>query len=312
MLFVPKSILVTGGAGFIGSWLVRELLDRFHDAKIVVIDNLYTGRVAFLPDSTRVYFEQVDLRDQKKVLDVVRENKPELVFHLAAIHFIPHCNAYPIETLQVNVVGTQILLEALRQQTPQRVVIASSAAIYPIMEGPNHEDDSAGPVDIYGLTKLMNEAQLEVFSRVTETLCAAARLFNVFGSNETNPHVIPEIFNQIGKNVDTISLGNIEPKRDYIYVSDVAQALIAIAEKNTHFYRVYNVGSGKEYSVREILDCINEISGRHFRVSISVDRQRKADRMHLLSHLGRISEEIGWKPRVDLQGGLSKLWEAVG
>src|SRR5262249_50082592 len=140
---------------------------------------------------------ETDLRDGRMVEKVVQDTHPDFVIHLAALHFIPYCNAHPLETLQVNVVGTQNLLEALRPCPPASLVIASSAAVYPIRDHANTEESQIGPTDIYGLTKWTNEQQLQLFARQVTTRCAAARLFNVFGPHETNPHVIPEIVDQM-------------------------------------------------------------------------------------------------------------------
>jgi UDP-glucose 4-epimerase len=174
------------------------LLERTSAARIVVLDNLFNGRRSHVPDSPRVALREIDLRDGQAVLDLLKDERPGIVFHLAALHFIPYCNAHPAETLQVNVEGTQNLLEACRQFPTERLVIASTAAVYPIRDSANVEDDSTGPTDIYGLSKWINEKQLELYSQQQATTrCAAARLFNVFGPGETNPHVIPEIVDQM-------------------------------------------------------------------------------------------------------------------
>src|SRR5262249_34944828 len=149
--------------------------------KIVVLDNLRNGRRDFLPKSEQLILQDVDLRDKTAVEEVFAETRAEVVFHLAALHFIPYCNSHPAETLEVNVVGTQHLLEACLQNEPQRLVIVSSAAVYPIRDGANAEDDLAAPTDIYGLSKWVNEKQLEQFAGRARTRCAAVRLFNVIG-----------------------------------------------------------------------------------------------------------------------------------
>lgn len=307
MVCHAESFLVTGGAGFAGSWLVAELLDRT-DGPIVVLDNLSNGRREFLPVSNRVVLREESLTDAAVVQAIVNETRPSVVFHLAALHFIPYCNAHPAETLQVNVVGTQNLLEACRQYEPAKLVLASSAAIYPIRDRANTEDDPAGPTDVYGLSKWVNEQQLQFYARQTRTRCAAARFFNIYGPHETNPHVIPEILMQIGKGLDEIALGNVKPKRDYVYVTDVAEAVIALAARNTHSYGVYNVGTGQEFSVEEIVERLASISGRPLKIAVASQRVRPADRMHLLCDRSRIQQEIGWQPRFDLETGLAALW----
>ena len=305
-----NTILVTGGAGFVGSALVRELLEQT-DSAIVVWDNFANGRRAFLPDSPRVYVREVDLTKRAAVLEAFDEVRPEIAIHLAAIHFIPYCNAHPDEALQVNVTGAQNFLDACRRRPPARVVIASTAAVYPIHDGANAEDDAVGPTDVYGLSKWVNERQLDLYARETPSRCAAARLFNVIGPRETNPHVLPEIVDQIRGGRDELSLGNVRPKRDYIHVADVARALLAIARKNEQSFRAYNVGTGSEYSVEEIVALLAQITGRPLTITVSSDRVRKAERMHLLCDTRRTREEIGWSARYDLESGLRDLWQSV-
>jgi len=203
------------------------------------------------------------------------------------------------------------LLEALCQYPPSSLVIASSVAVYPVNDRVNSEDDPYEPTDIYGLSKIVNEMQLKMFSSKVTTQCAAVRLSNIYGPNETNPHVIPEILSQIKQGSDIIALGNIKPKRDYIYVQDVAEALIALAQRNRHSYRVYNVGYGQEYSVSKVLAYLSDITGRQLTASVAAERVRKIDRMHLLADVQRIRTEIGWSPRVSLRQGLQELWESM-
>lgn len=135
-----NTILVTGGAGFVGSWLVQLLLER-SAARVVVLDNLANGRREFLPNSPRLELQTTNLTHRAAIRQLIEVTKPHWVFHLAALHFIPYCNAHPSETLDVNVVGTQNLLDACLAQPPASLVIASTAAVYPVQERPCVEED---------------------------------------------------------------------------------------------------------------------------------------------------------------------------
>lgn len=306
MLRSASCILVTGGCGFVGSALVAELLQQ-SSARIVVLDNLFNGRRAFLPESPRVEFHHADLTDAQAMTQIVQDARPDMVFHLAALHYIPYCNAHPGETMHVNVVGTQHVLEACRVTAPAVVVLISSAAVYPIADDPLTEEGPVGPTDIYGLSKWVNEQQLALYAQQTSSRCAAARLFNVFGPNETNPHVIPEILTQIMAERGPLALGNIKPKRDFIYVTDVARALLAIAEHLDTSFRVYNVGTGAEHSVEEIVGHLGVLTGQTLEIAVAADRVRPSDRLHLVSDTRRLREETGWQPHYTLQTGLKEL-----
>jgi UDP-glucose 4-epimerase len=288
--------------------LVRELLERT-GAPVVVLDNLFNGRKEFLPDAERLRFRAVDLTDAAAVRDVVDEVRPGRVFHLAALHFIPYCNAHPDQALQVNVVGTQNLLEACRRHPPTTLVATSTVAVYPIRDGANAETDPAGPIDVYGMSKWFNEQQVELFASQVPTRCAMVRLSNVYGPHETNPHVLPDILEQVARGQTDIQLGNLKPRRDYVYVTDVARAFVDIADKLRHPFRVYNVGTGCEHSVDEMLEQLARISGLPLKPRVAAERLRAVDRMHLVCDLTRITDEIGWRPRHDLQSGLAALWE---
>jgi len=300
--------MVTGGAGYVGSWLVPELL-RQSSCRIVVFDNVRNGRVEHIPDDPRIEFVRADLLDRAALRETVTVHQPSWVFHLAALHYIPYCNANPTETIQVNIVGTQNLLEALQSHPPTRLVIASTAAVYPPNDLPNREDDRLEPIDIYGFSKLANEHQVRLFAGQQKSCkCIAARLFNVFGPRETNPHVVPEIVRQVFEGQDELDLGNVKPKRDYVYTADVARALVALARTDHASFRAFNVGTGVEHSVEEIVDELARITGRDLRIRTDPSRVRASERMHLVCDRKRISEETGWQPQYDLVSGLEELW----
>jgi UDP-glucose 4-epimerase len=302
--------LVTGGAGFVGSAAVRDILRRFPAATVAVVDSLFNGRQENLPDSDRVTLIDADLRDADELSRIIEQVSAEYVVHLAAIHFIPYCNAHPGETLDINVTGTQNLLDALRRRPPRSLVIASTAAVYPIHDGPNSETfPLPAPTDIYGLSKWMNEKQLELFAQTVDTRCAAARLFNVYGPRETNPHVLPEIVNQLLAGQLTISLGNVSPKRDYVFTSDVASALSLLVHSNRQSFEVCNVGTGSEYSVSDLVDRLSSLAQRPLEIVSDPARVRKSDRPHLLCDHSRLTQLTGWQPEYNIDQGLSALWD---
>jgi len=298
----------------VGHHLARLLVDR--GCSVLVVDDLSVGkRENLAPLMDRPGFELVvaDITDEKAAAAAVAKFQPEVIFHLAAIHFIPYCSAHPTETMKINVVGTQHLLEAARNAASvRRFIFASTADIYKPQDGPNLEDETpTGSFNIYGISKLFGEELLRYYRGICPDVSfIGARFFNVYGPGETNPHVLPDILEHLAES-DTLPLGNIEPKRDFIYVTDVAEALWALAAHSTPATEV-NVATGTEYSVKELVDCIAELTGRELITVQDPAKFRATERMHLLGDNGKIRRLTGWRPKYTLKDGLAELLKQEG
>lgn len=301
--------LVTGGAGFIGSELVIQLIKE--GAKVIVYDNLSFGRRTNLPESNDIVFIEGDLRNSEKICKTIKTYKPSIVFHLAALHFIPYCIANPQETVQVNVEGTLNVLEGCKHDAVENVVYTSTAAVYPVKEEPHMETDSPGPIEIYGATKLFGEELVRLFHEETHKKCGVARLFNGYGRRETNAHVIPDILEQVPTG-DEINLGNVDPQRDFIHTSDISRALRYIANNDRFVFDVFNVGTGVQRSVVDVVDTIAKLLGRPLKIKTEKARVRKVERMNLVPDISKIKRTLGWEPKMDLQGGFRDMLESEG
>ncbi|TKX85347.1 NAD-dependent epimerase/dehydratase family protein [Halorubrum sp. SS5] len=298
-----STILVTGGAGFIGSCVTERLLSK--GAEVHVADNLFTGKEKLVPDGAT--FHEIDIRDPELNSRVQKIN-PNIIIHLVAIHYIPYCNENPKEAFEVNVMGTRNLLEAARELNQiEKVVFASSAAVYPPREESNAEDSTLGPMGIYGETKLIGEDLMKMYSQETGVSTVSARLFNVYGPNETNSHLIPAVVEPVQEGVRTIELGNLTPKRDFVHVTDVARALLTLVEGYEGEYRAYNVGTGEEHSVKEVVEKTSKAIDEDIEIEQDPERVRESDRSHLRADISRIQTELGWSPTVSFVDGLRKL-----
>lgn len=299
-----QRILVTGGAGFIGSAVIKAL--QQYPVELLVIDDLSFGNRAFvdLPDS---HFKVLDILDQGGVEAAFEEFKPDWVLHLAAVHFIPWCNAHPYEAADINIRGTMHVLDAARKVGVQGLLFASTAAVYPIADHAVAETHATGPLDIYGLTKLTGERLCHEFHLASGIATVVCRFFNAFGPNETNPHLIPEIAAQINAGARTLQLGNQAPKRDFIHTSDMARAVIALLETFTAGHDTFNLGRGIEYSVLEIADAFAKALDEPVQVEIDPAKVRKTDRLHLLADITKLKAFTGWAPLVGIDAGIATL-----
>jgi|Deesub1362B_J571_1020462.scaffolds.fasta_scaffold02227_4 UDP-glucose 4-epimerase len=306
---VQEKIFITGGLGFLGSNLTLALLEKGN--RVAVYDNLFTGKREFLGDlADEIELFENDIRDGDAVVRAMQAFRPTVVFHLAALHYIPYCNANPLETIEVNVKGTEAVLQAIKKtDSVRKLVYASTAAVYSISDRPHRESSETNPVDIYGNTKYFGEHLVRTFCEETGVQCYVARLFNIYGPHETNPHVIPAILEQLRDSTE-IFLGNLHPKRDYIYVQDVVEALLCMNGLDNGSFYTFNVGTGQEFSVQELVEAVERIIQKKITIRQDEKRTRKVDRLHLVADITRLQEATGWQPRYDLQSGLRSLIQA--
>jgi UDP-glucose 4-epimerase len=300
-----SKILVTGGAGFIGSAVIRHMQQRGHE--IFVIDNLSFGNREFI-NIDDAHFVNGDILHKKLVEATMARIKPEIVIHLAAIHFIPYCNEHPYTSSDINIRGSIHVLDAAAANGVSKVFFASTAAVYPIYDEAVSETHATGPLDIYGLSKLTGEHLCSEFHLKTGIQTIVCRFFNAFGPNETNPHLIPEIQKQILGGNRKIKLGNLTPKRDFIHTYDMASAVETLLEKTGPGIHTYNLGRGIEYSVTEIVDAFAKAIGEPIEIEVDPARVRKVERMHLLADVSKL-KSLGWEPKIGIEEGIKTLVE---
>jgi UDP-glucose 4-epimerase len=296
-------ILVTGGAGFIGSHLVERLTAA--GANVVVLDALSRGRREWLPEGTELH--ELDLRAGDALQRTLPAIAPETVVHLAALHYIPEVEDAPKVASEVNVAGTRLLLDALAAKPPSTFLFASSAAVYPNVRGAIAESCPPAPIDLYGRTKLEGERLVEQFAERTGTRAIVARIFNVIGARETNPHVVPDVIAQLRRGSLPLRLGNLEARRDYTDVRDTAAALEGLLACANGDRRVFNVGSGSSRSVSEVVQACEEIVGRRLEVRVEQRRLRAQDRAELVADSRLLRQTTGWQPIYALRETLAEL-----
>ena len=300
-----KRVLITGAAGFIGSALVPELAKKGY--VVSVLDNLSFGKRELL-DIPNDRFFLGNITDRTLVQTTIARVNPQWIIHLAAIHFIPYCNQNPYESANINIQGTINILDAAKSlDCLEKVLFASTAAVYPIVDAPIAETFMTNPLDIYGLSKLAGERLVNEFYLETNIPSIVCRFFNAFGPRETNAHLIPEIHRQIVDGKRKIQLGNLDPQRDFIHTSDMSLALRLLLEKFDTGIDTFNIGSGVEYSVREVVQAFERAIGESIEIQVDPARVRKVERQHLCADIQKLTEFLDWAPEISLDQGIQKL-----
>lgn len=307
---------VTGAAGYLGSYVVEQLLAR--GTPVLAVDDVSTGREAHLAPhlaNSNFTWAKQDIRAADSLAALFRDRKPSVVVHLAALHFIPACNANPPLTVSVNVHGTQSVLSAAKAGGAERFYLASTGDVYKPDDAPHHETESVvGAFGIYGLSKLICEQLVSLESKSRpDARFVVGRLFNLVGPRETNPHFLPEVLEQLRANPNAVlRLGSLWPKRDLVPISDAAKAIIALLDAAEPGLTTVNVASGNAVSMQEVLDHLGAIRGAPLSIETDPAKVRPVERGHLQANVEKLKSLIGFAPHTDVKKMLSELWAAEG
>lgn len=294
-------VLVTGGAGFVGSHVVDTLIENKHE--VVVCDSLVSGSKGNIHPGARFY--QVDIRSAD-LEDIFKQEKPEIVYHLAAQSVVPPSIKDPMYDESVNVGGTLNLLEMMRKYEAKKIIYSSSAAVYgnPV-ELPVKEDHPIQPLSPYGLSKWIAEHYLALYQRMYGIDYTAFRYANIYGPRQTpegEGGVVSIFVDQIKKEETPTINGDGRHTRDYIYVGDVAQANLMAMDRGSQ--AVVNLGTGKAVSILELLQLLEEVTGKPLKAKHGAERV--GDIVHSALHPGRASRALHWEARTSLLDGLKK------
>ena len=302
--------LVTGGAGFIGSNLVRALLERGDEVRI--LDNFSTGSRANL-EGIEVDVVEGELRSYERVHNAVKG--VEVVYHLGALGSVPRSVQDPLTSSAVNIEGTLNVLLAARDSGVRRVVFSSSTSVYgSSLELPTREDCPPDPISPYGVAKLAAERYCISFSRVYESLEAVVlRYFNVFGPRQSPSSqyaaVVPLFISAIAAGRPITVYGDGEQSRDFTYVDNVVAATVAAAGAAGASGRAFNVAGGAPATVNRVADTIGQILGK------PVERiqapSRPGDIRDSWADLSATREVLGYDPAVSLEEGLRRTADAL-
>ena len=314
-------VLVTGGAGYIGSHAVRELLRRGHQP--IVYDNFQTGHAEAVADTPLV---EGDLADLKRLRQTFQAQAIESVMHFAADCLVGESMEAPLKYVNNNVRNGLLLLEVMDHFSVKKFVFSSSAAVYGEPETiPIPEDHPCRPTNVYGETKWIFEKFLQAFHETGKIDFISLRYFNAAGADPegglgedhaVETHLIPLALKAAtaGNSISIFGTDYATPDgtciRDYIHVTDLARAHILALEKlmTGKFSGIYNMGNGSGYSVREVITAAGKVTGRKIK-AVAAPR-RPGDPARLVAGAAKIRQELGWVPEIpDLESIIRTAWE---
>ena len=309
------NLLVSGGAGYIGSVVTRMLLAEGHD--VVVLDDLSTGHADTVPD--RAELVVADIREAGQL---TAARSFDGVLHFAAKSLVGESMTEPARYWSTNVDGTRALLEAIRGQAVPRLVFSSTAATYGEPGTvPITEDAPCRPTSPYGASKLATDLMIRDYALAYGFAAVSLRYFNVAGAShgagerhQPETHLIPNVLAVAAGRRDTVELFGDDYAtpdgtciRDYVHVEDLARAhVLALAGARPGEHRVYNLGSSDGYSVREVIATAEQVTGRE--VPAKLATRRPGDPARLIASSARIGRELGWQPEHDLTRIVTDAW----
>ncbi len=296
--------LITGGAGFLGTALARRLIDESHDVR--VIDDLSSGDRVGLPAET--HFTRGDINNIPLLWTVLQD--VDCVYHLAARVSVAQSILYPRDYNLTNVGGTVSLMEAMRDAGIRRVVLASSGAIYGRQpRQPVRESDPPAPDSPYAVSKWAAEQYVHTIGELWGIETVALRIFNAYGPGQHLPAshapVVPRFMKAIMSGGSVVIFGDGKNSRDFVYVSDVVEALVRAATVESVNRQVLNVGSGVETMVEQLIAVMEEVSGQS--ANRVWNREKPGGVRRLVADIEQAHGLLGFEPKVSLHDGLERL-----
>src|SRR3989344_2879886 len=294
------NILVTGGAGFIGSHVVRLLLDRGHN--VAILDNLSTSSKNSVNPKAKLIIG--DIVDSKKSQQALREI--DAVIHMAGLIIVPESVKDPIKYLKNNVIGTVSFLESMRKANVTKIIFSSSACVYGTPEHlPIEEDAPIHPDNPYGASKASIETYLQTYNAVFGFDSIVLRYFNPYGPGENHQpetHAIPNFIEATLKKRPIPLYWKGEQIRDFIYIEDLAQAHIDVLNLKGH--QIFNVGTETGVKVKDVIDEIFKIVG--YKVPVDDLGRRPGDVAANYASSKKLAKAVGWRAKIDLNQGLRR------
>ena len=302
-----KTILVTGGAGFVGSHIVDRLSP---DNNVIVLDNLFIGSMSNLEQSKdRITFVQGDILDESLVKSLVAES--DFVFHLAAHVGNIRSLKDPYFDMEVNIKGMINLLQACRDSNVKRLVYSSSGAIFgEAIHLPIDEEHPLNPESPYAVSKLAAEKYCFAFYKVYGIPTTSVRYFNIYGPRQDTSeyaNAISIFLDKIRQGEPLTIFGDGEQTRDFIFIQDVVTANILAATEPAAEGEIFNIATGQATSINQLIEIIREVSGKEIQTIHSAPRAGEV--RHSRANIGKAEKLLGYRPKTSLKEGLQLTWQ---
>jgi len=282
-----KKIIITGHSGFIGQCLVKSLKEKYE--VIGISRKIFDSDIVNIKKDIR----KININDIPKNISCI--------IHLAGLTDVYYCQENSSKCFDVNVGGTQNMLEIAKQRKSKFIFISSSHIYGNPKKLPILETQKAKPISNYAYSKLNSEILCESYSKNYNLDVSIARIFSVYGPASPPHHVITKIIKNL-INKEKIKLGNLFPKRDFIYIEDVVSA-IEILVKKTNGFNIYNIGTGNSSSISDLIEMLSKITNKTAKIETDISKIRKNEVKEIRSDISKMIK-LGWKPKYDLNKGL--------
>lgn len=314
--------LVTGGDGFVGQHLIRELLGSGHEVAASVLRLPAAATVLARPQCEAVTWAQADVRDAESLHGIIASLRPAAIFHLAGFSSGAHARAEPHAALMLNAGGTLNLLSATaraREEEPgysPRILVMGSGDAYGFSsEEPIREDRSLSPRSPYGLSKACQELVARTFRRWQGLDTVVVRSFNLLGPGQSSRFAVPDFSRQVaaiaeGDAAPVLEVGNLRVERDFLDVRDAVRALRSLAELERP-HETYNVCSGRALAIRQLVDWILDEAGVEVELRVAEARVRPGESERVVGDPGLLMGATGWAPRRDLEASVKETYRWV-
>lgn len=303
MSFAEKRFLVTGGAGFIGNEVVRQLLDS--DATVTVFDNFSSGKRNYLPNHKKLKIIRGNIMNESDIKTAIKNQ--EAVINLAALPFIPDSYNHPADFFNVNTVGSvNMILQSIRSKTVDIFIQISTSEVYGTAQKiPMDENHPTFPHSTYAVSKLAADRAAFTLYKEHDFPTVIIRPFNSFGPRFTQPYIIPEIIRQISAN-GNLKLGNLKSSRDFTFVGDTARAILTAAKEKKAIGEVINIGSGYDVTILKLANTILRLSNMKSKIIYDKNKKRPFDVNKLVCDNSKAKKILKWKPTISLEYGLKQ------